>query len=172
MRSRVLAILATASVALVTAAPAMAAGSGSVGVSVNGASPCITVSGQFDYGTMNFSSSGAISQSAVTTGPSVANCSGSTENYVAHISNLVNGVTTWSPMGSWVNPCPNLNVFNINVAGFGSGSATNLTSTDQAIGNSSSATPINWASVFVMPCAGSNGAGLPMSGSITLTASF
>jgi hypothetical protein len=171
MRVRLVTVIAVVAVLLAAAAPALAANSGTVGVTVNGASPCVTVSGQFDYGSMNFSSAGSISQSPVTAGPSITNCSGTTENYAAHMSNLANGANTWTPSGAWVNPCPTLNTFNVNVAGFGSGNY-NLTSTDQAIGSSSSSTAIIWVSVFVMPCAGSSGAGLPMSGQITLTATF
>jgi len=34
------------------------------------------------------------------------------------------------------------------------------------------ATPWNWGSIFEMPCTGSAGAGVPMSGTIFITASF
>jgi len=171
MRSRLITIIAVGGLLLAAAAPALAAGTGTVGVSVNGSSPCVTTSGSFDFGSMNFSSAGAISQSPVTSGPTVTNCSGTTEQYAAHISNFNNGFNAWTPSGAFTNPCPTLNTFNLNVAGFGSGNY-NLTGSDQAIGSSSSATPINWASVFVMPCAGSSGAGVPMGGQITITASF
>lgn len=172
MRSTLLGIIATASVVLATAAPALAAGSGSVAISVTGSAPCITVAGQFAFGTVGFSAAGSGSASPGS-GATVTNCSGSTESYVAHVSNLSNGNINWTPGGNWGNPCPTLNVFNLTVGLFGSPTGgTSLTSTDQAVGSSSSATPADWSSELTMPCAGSTGAGLPMSGQITLTASF
>jgi hypothetical protein len=150
---------------------ALAADNGTVNVSVNATAPCVTITGQFAYGSLPFSTSGAASTSGVTIGPSITNCSGTSEQFVAKVSSLVNGTSTWTPAAPSGTPCPTLNTFKLNVSGFGAPS-TDLSGTDQAIGSLTTATPILWASVFTMPCTGSSGAGVPMSGTITLTASF
>lgn len=176
MRSRATAslILALAGGLLSTAAPALAADNGTIGVAITASAPCVTVSGQFNYGTLSFSTAGTTSNSAVTLGPSITNCSGTTEQYSAHTSNLANGSNVWSPTSVTGNPCPVLNTFVLNVSSVGPGGSNgNLTtSSELALGSSSTSTPYNWASLFTMPCAGSLGAGVPMSGQITITATF
>jgi hypothetical protein len=155
-----------------------AAGTGTAGMSVTSSSPCVTVSGSFDYGTLPFSGQ-ASSMSSQKTGPTITNCSGTSEFLSAHASNLENGNIVWTPTStapSLLDPCPTLNQFVVlsgQIPDTGPGPLnTVIGSTDVSVGVLYSETPADWRTVLVMPCAGSAGFGLQMSGQLTVTASF
>jgi hypothetical protein len=154
---------------------------GTVAVVVTAASPCVLVSGSFSYGSLPFSTNSGGSMSSQTTGPTVTNCSGTTERILARVSNLANGLVTWTAvpsanLGANATPCPTLNTFALLAGALpdtGPGPlSTYLTSQDQQVGTLTNATPSNWRTVMVMPCVGSDGFGLEMSGQITVTGTF
>jgi hypothetical protein len=168
---RVPALLAALTLLLVPAAGTNAASSGTVGVSVSVAAPCVTVSGSFDYGTRMFSTQLNPSKSPTTLGPVVTNCSGVTEGFTGQVSNLTGGQATWTPVSA-VNPCTNgLNTFDLYAYSVNGSSGFDLTANTQpSLGTLNDATPSNWSSTFTMPCTGSDGAGSKMSGTISLMA--
>jgi len=171
---RVLVVASVVALLVMLPASALAATSGSVAVTVSAAAPCLTVSGAFNYGALVFSTNGTVSQSGQTVGPSITNCSGTSENFLARVSNLTGGQATWTPAVA-ANPCTaGVNQFDLNAAAIGPGNIGpfDLTTADQGVGTLTTATPWNWGSIFEMPCTGSAGAGVPMSGTIFITASF
>lgn len=173
MRRRIIVLVASSFLVLAPAATANAASSGTVGVTVTAAAPCVTTSGSFNYGALNFSTNIGPSKSGPTSGPSITNCSGTSESFLANVSNLTGTSVTWTPVVV-ANPCSQgANKFDLNTDSIGTGSGPyDLTGVDQNVGSLITSTPYFWLSVFTMPCINSSGAGVPMSGTITITATF
>jgi len=180
MRSRVITFIAVGTWLLGTAAPSLAASSGTAGMSVTNASPCVTVTGSFDYGSLPFSTAQAVSQSSQTTGPTITNCSGTSELVTAHVGDLRNGSLFWAPAssgdGAYGHPCGAVNEYYVlsgEVPDAGPGPlSTIIGAEDVSIGTLADATPAGWRTALVMPCVGSQGSGASMSGQLTVTASF
>jgi len=155
------------------AAPVHAATDGTVGVTITVAAPCILVSGSFDFGTNPFSQPGAPTVVGVT-GATATNCSGAAETYVAHGANAV---ATTDPGVAWSlgsDPCTTTNQYRLDLTD------ANPVTTSVILGNTDQsfltgvpdATLTELRGVLVMPCTGSDGAGLQMTSTVTITATL
>ena len=167
-------VLAVGALILGTA-PVQAADNGTVGVTITVAAPCITVAGSFDYGTQPFGTPAApvvVGQF----GPTATNCSGTTEQFLARGSDATaatDPTVVWGIVaGDW---CVAPNQYRLELAEQPADNAADiiLTTVDQTFDASVAAgeAPVLRA-ILGMPCTGSDGAGLVMSSTITLTATF
>lgn len=165
-------ILALGALVLGTA-PVQAADGGTVGVTITVAAPCILVAGSFDFGTNAFSQAGAPVVVGVT-GATATNCSGTTQVYLAHGADATataDPTVTWS-LGN--DPCTTTNQYRIDLTDANPvTTSVVLSNTDQSFLTGVPADQItDLRGVLIMPCTGSDGAGLVMSSTITLTATF
>jgi hypothetical protein len=169
--------LALAGLWVGSAAPMLAADSGSINAEVDVAAPCIVVDpGTLDFGTLPFSSNDVL-PSIGAAGFSYLNCSSGAEIVFARGSDATGGggAVTWTLDGTPSMPayCPSAGL-NTYVLGFSSSGGTHyLTTTQQQIetvpGN---AYGTNGDMGLVMPCVGSDGLGTTMSLQILFTATF
>lgn len=173
-RGRVMRIL-VAGLVLLAAVPGGidAANSGTVQATVTGAAPCVTVSGSFAFGTLPFSTS-TVNGQGFASGVSAQNCGAQAETFLVRGSAATNGTISWT-LGGGGSPCAiGVNRYSMTVYDTPTtSSVVSLTTTDQTF---LSAVPANASqsvgSGLTMPCTGSDGAGLEMTSTITLTATF
>jgi hypothetical protein len=167
-------VLAVGALILGTA-PVQAADNGTVGVTITVASPCITVQGSFDFGTQAFSQPDNTTLVTVSGTASAMNCSGTTATFLARGSDAIAATdpsVIWS-LGD--NVCLAPNTYRINFTDFDPVSTSViLSNTDQTFltGVADDGIARSLRGILSMPCAGSDGAGLVMSSTITLTATF
>jgi hypothetical protein len=162
--------------ALLTPAPAHAAGSGAVTGTVTAAAPCITLDvDTLDFGTHPFNkgSSNYFGQG----GPVVVtNCGGATETVFGSVSDATSGELTWTPAAAasgCAGESPVTNQFLYIVSHDQVGHF--LTGTDQELAEISPLEGENTGSFpqdFFMPCVGSDGAGQTFSTTMTFTVTF
>ena len=167
----------TAGFLLLAANPisAVAADNGTLSLTVTGAAPCIVVSNGFDFGTLPFSQPNADSASATSygPGPSARNCGAQSEVFLAHGSSATNGNVSWALIAPTGLCSAGLNKYYFFLKDYPFTTSLGLTTTDQTflsgVAGGSTATLTGGIG---MPCTGSDGAGLQMSSTITLTATF
>lgn len=178
VRIRILRVLASGLLVLAAfPVAAEAADSGTIGTTVTGAAPCIEVSGSFAFGTLPFSTTGGTSGKAVA-GATATNCGAQDEVFLARGSTATNGATSWS-LSVIVGdpPCGSdgtlRNAYGMDISRSDGTSALHLSDSDQTF---LTAVPVSSSQEFhgsiAMPCTGSDGAGLEMTSTITLTATF
>lgn len=168
-----------ASIAAVALTPLVAFGgdSGTVSAQVTVAAPCIVLgadSTSVDFGTKSFNTptSNIFGQSPTLI---ASNCSGTTENILAHGTDATNGAgDTWTLYDDFSNPCPiGLDRYQLSYGNLASGYGYPLLNDDKTVATGIEAgAQHNFRLTLLMPCAGSSGAGTTMSFSTVLTATF
>jgi hypothetical protein len=154
---------------------AFAADNGSVSANVTVATPCIIVTpSTIDFGTQGFSTASSTASSTRSVG--YTNCSSASERVFGKGTDATGTGATWNLVT--FNGCSDgankysLDALAPNSAG-GDGTVAYLTTVDQQLETVQGATAGSVDNISLyMPCAGSSGAGLVMSFTITFTATF
>lgn len=166
-----------AGVVLLASLPGLttAASSGTVSATVTGAAPCITVSGSIAFGTLPFSQVNNLSGGfAGNQGTTVTNCGAQSEAILARLSTATNGNTNWTVTTG--DPCANgsTNIYGMDVFDYSNyAGKLRMSGSDQTFLSSLGGnTGLTISGEIFMPCTGSAGAGVQMTSTITLTATF
>lgn len=172
MRRLTIVAIATAALA-VSAAPAFGDSSGSVGMSIEVAAPCLTVSpATVTFPSSPFSTSTTTSASVMASPRhSVTNCSAAKESIYAKGSNAAgSGGASWALASS-----TGVDTYVVQLATStpeGGHQKVNLTLTDQLVTQVSPALSLSVDAFLGMPTVESSGAGQTMSMSVTYTATL
>lgn len=178
------AVLALAGAAFATANPTLGDASATVSTSVSASAPapCLVLSGTpaLNFGTnVPFSTAGAPVTRTVdaATAPNYVSCATVPQNVMVRTSSMrdAGGTASWSVTGGGINTlCNAPNVFNLRATQAGSAIGLVAVSADSLAQSSlaAGATGTDWAWTMGMPCEGSAGSGLAMSGALVFTAVF